>query len=513
MSNNSGIGTSLLVASLGTRFQEAILSDFFGIFDHRLASESDSSAASSASENQAGGPDKPLNLEFPVFQDESICTMVNENPADAGIERMGWTRVPAPQRQGAHSPAISPAAHMWSKMQKSASLCRRGWSAMDPSNKAAENSDQQLEYVSKKERAADLKQPPQWCSINEPVEISIGVQNPFRVPLVLKNLRLVAEIEEGASSVSEEKAGGSNSGNNGSDPVLIAPIDRLALEPLTAQTLRLRVVPLHTGTLRITGLRWELENTEGAVAPGAAMQLVHCVHIFQLRGKPLNDTRKNRAMGVRMADTRLMVTVVGRRPWIGATLEAPICGPPQQAAIAHGATRAQRRLILAGQLLQVQIKMKNFGDGAANYVSLVCGKPDLVVPQGIPAVGATSDTSLFLLSDSMPLDAGEEKDITLLIRAPSSPGTHDVNMMLEYCSEPSIPTDIGECLLSVVACIPAPPLPIFVVVVVVVVVELVVDSPHNSFWLSPQLPPPPLLLLPTLSLVIFQRPQVDVRFR
>ena len=62
------------------------------------------------------------------------------------------------------------------------------WLECDGStNEAAEHDYQQLQYVSRKERMADLRRPPQWCSVNEPVEISIDIRNPFRVPLVLKN--------------------------------------------------------------------------------------------------------------------------------------------------------------------------------------------------------------------------------------------------------------------------------------------------------------------------------------
>ena len=440
MKNCTGSSTSLLVASLGRHLQETILFDFFRIFDHAETSAIDAT----------GGPEKPLHLEFPVFQDESICTMVNENPSDEGSERLGWTCVPSPRQRDAPISPVQHAAQVWTKMQKSASLCRRGWSAMDPTNKGAENSDQQLEYVSKKERAADLKRPPQWCSINEPIEISVGVRNPFCVPLVLKNLRLVAEIEEGAPVAAEEKASCSSS-DGVKDRVQIIPVELLVLESHSTQTLRVRVVPLRTGTLRITGLRWELENTEETGQTGVSTRLVHCLHLFQLRGTPLNDSRKNRALGVRKADTRLLVTVVGRRPWIGATLETPICVPHQQTVTAQEVTSTNRTLIFAGQLLRVKVKLKNFGDGPAKYISLVCSKPELVVPQGVPAKGATLDTSLFILSELMPLNAGEEKGTTLLIRAPANAGVHDVNMMLEYCSEPSISTDLGELFFWVLS--------------------------------------------------------------
>ena len=196
MRNSNASQPSLLVSSLGKRFQESILSDFFRIFERHTDLDR------SQIEQHSGGPNKPLNLDFPQFLDESIRTMVNENPSATRSQRIGWSSVPLQPEQG--SPEMLRTTPVWSKMQKSASLCRRGWSAMDPTNEAAEHDYQQLQYVSRKERMADLRRPPQWCSVNEPVEISIDIRNPFRVPLVLKNLRLVAKIEEDASGVPEE---------------------------------------------------------------------------------------------------------------------------------------------------------------------------------------------------------------------------------------------------------------------------------------------------------------------
>ena len=52
---------------------------------------------------------------------------------------------------------------------------------------------------------------------------------------------------------------------------------------------------------------------------------IPCLHTFDLLGTKVHDTRDQRATGARRRDTRLDVTVVGPRPWIGLRLKDDTC--------------------------------------------------------------------------------------------------------------------------------------------------------------------------------------------
>lgn len=422
-------GSNLLVCGLSKATQSSILADMFLFFNTTTITTNNNDGSANAGASGAGGIDNPLDLSFPGFNDEFICTMVNENPSSkSGEEALGWSHVPTPKNRDAIDHQHT---HSWSKMQRAASRCRRGWTSMSPSMGNVDNSQEQLDYVSKKERAADLKRPPQWCSINEPIEVSLHISNPFALPLVLKNVKLIAEIESESKGVSEEKS-------SSSSQVKAILVDSLTLEENSRQRLHLRIVPLSVGILHVKGVRWELADTHSD-NKGTTPKTIHCVHKFQLRGTPMNDSRKNRAIGARLADTRLMISVVGPRPWIGASVEYSA-----GAQIAVDGKGSRRYVALPGQLLEVKLKLKNFGGDTAKYISLVCSRPGLVAPQNASIVGATSDTSLFILTDTAPLEAGEEKEISLLVRAPAIQGLENVYLMIEYSSEASIPTDIGK---------------------------------------------------------------------
>ena len=41
-----------------------------------------------------------------------------------------------------------------------------------------------------------------------------------------------------------------------------------------------------------------------------------------------------------------------------------------------------------------------------------------------------------------------EKIVSLMVRASDKPGVHDISMMIEYSSEPTIPIDIGKSFVT-----------------------------------------------------------------
>ncbi len=418
---------ALMLSLLGEKTQRIVLQDLFRVLLH--------SGESVAVESS-------YDLKFPRFDDESIRTMVNENPAETSATATGWSCVPTPSRR---FPSEMRRSEAWTRLRVAAAECRQGWSMMNRSG------PREPEYVSKKQRAADLQRPPQWCSMNEPVEISVLVRNPLRVSLTLMNVVLTAEmvVDEDADSKEQKEAASAG------ESLRVVPLARVVLAPETTHTLRLRVIPLQQGELRVNGLRWELccpafSSTSGkSVSPSR----IPCEHKFELPGKLLQDSRQNRARGARQPDTRLMVTVVGRRPWLGATLSAPSGdgegGGEKASNTESSSSGPQFARVMSGRLLNVALGLRNYGDGPAKYVSVSCGRPNLMVCKGVPVKAASDHGSLFELPElgASLTPAGHAK-VPLLFRAPLSPGKHEVKVMIEYSSEPTVPTDIGACVLS-----------------------------------------------------------------
>ena len=219
-----------------------------------------------------------------------------------------------------------------------------------------------------KEKQKDRASPPQWCSVKEPVEIDFVLHNPLDVEMHLKHILLSAHIDRDGGG-GEGRGGEKRSRGSSVDQasVELPTISQLTLPPKSNTTLRMRVVPLREGVLTIEGIQWRLcptsetpETPETSETVENNRNTILCLHDFDLLGEKLHDTRDHRAMGARAKDTRLQVTVVGPRPWVGLKLatQAEEEGGREEGNIVAN--------VVAGQLIQLSLTLTNLGDAPAH---------------------------------------------------------------------------------------------------------------------------------------------------
>ena len=446
----------VLMSELDERLQRIVMFDLFRIVGTNSHSNSTNDEQSPSELNSASSTATPPRKQIttmciPTVMDATLRTMVNENPSETSTLGTGWSCVPSPASTMVGLAAKR--ARSWEKLSASAAWCRRGWDIMREPRQHRDN----LEYVSTKQQAKDVTLPPQWCSINEPVEIDFVLKNPLSVKLCLRDITLVASVlnEEGGESEEGEKRSSSNT------DLQCDTLESLELGPNCDTVLRMRLVPLRVGILRVEGIQWCLgptsEDREGYSVPVGD---IPCLHMFELLGPRVHDTRDQRAMGARRRDTRLDVQVVGPRPWIGLHMTDDTHNGSGEGENNNNRGRSNSgsysgppppprpRVVSSGSLLPLTLTLMNYGDASAKYVTL--SSNCVVVPEGCTIASADGNASLFRLPIT-PLGPEETRVVRLTLRVPATTGIQDIYVMIEYSEEEDIPKDIGALFIVVVA--------------------------------------------------------------
>ena len=261
---------NVLISQLDERLQRIILFDLFRIVGSSMMREDKNSRATENDEEKSSatsGIKRINNMSIPTVSDPTLRTMVNENPSETSILGTGWSCIPSPEARGGKrsidihssdpnndSTTSAKRAKEWKKLISSAGWCRRGWEIMNPCTKNPDN----LDYTSHKQKQQDATLPPQWCSVNEPVEIDFILKNPLDVVLCIKNITLIAIIEKKKNNDQETETP-----TVPTTPSLQADmLDSLLLQPNSDTVLRMRVVPLIQGILKIQGISWNLGPSE-----------------------------------------------------------------------------------------------------------------------------------------------------------------------------------------------------------------------------------------------------------
>jgi hypothetical protein len=413
--------SQLLMSTLDPRAQGIIMRDLFRVVGAQRALNGDEEKCIKS-------------MCIPTVIDSTLHTRINENPSESSSNdnelihsNSGWSCIPIPTMSGRHPTAVR-RVNEWEKLISASAWCRRGWNIMKSPTQHRDN----LEYISTRERQIDESLPPQWCSVNEPVEIDFVLNNPLDVEIYLNDIVLTATIKR-------EDDSENNDGNN----LDLSTVSKLTLKPKSNTTLRMRVIPLSEGTLSIEGIQWRLCPTAGgpqATATAAMAKYgiseesrnntILCLHEFDLLGRKLHDTRDHRATGARAKDTRLQVTVVGPRPWIGLKL-----------ATSNQNDNDSIENVVAGQLISLSLTLTNLGDASAKYITLSSSSD--VVPRNVNITAANGNASLFRLPVT-PLNPNESRTVELILRAPISIGKQDIYVMIEYSTEDDIPNDISK---------------------------------------------------------------------
>jgi len=264
----------------------------------------------------------------------------------------------------------------------------------------------------------------------ESVAVKIVLSNPLDVPVSLTDVQLVAAME----------ASDSEPGTTLDAPTFDATIAKLlastessplrdfgelvvdslpvTLGPRETSTVLLRVCPLLTGRLKVSGLKWRLNGE------------VWATHEIDLPGPLLQDSLDHRATNARGPNTTLTFDVVDDLPWLALELQ----GLPDT--------------ILQGEVVQAVLKVRNVGRAPAHGLFVKSDAPWCYVGNApsfnpsdpaaspAPALMGASGTALEVL-DLLPV--GEEVMLPLWLRGVGG-GKQALHLLLQYGSrEPQKP--------------------------------------------------------------------------
>jgi len=141
-----------------------------------------------------------------------------------------------------------------------------------------------------------------WGGRDEPITVSVEVQNPLQISVTLTDLQVSASFDDTqASSSSSPSFSATGAGAGAAIPLETETIE-VHLAPLERKRLSLQIRPCRCGTLRVTGLRWRLfGQLWGSIS-------------FSAPGPLLQDTLEHRASRARGMDVKFVTRVVPELP-------------------------------------------------------------------------------------------------------------------------------------------------------------------------------------------------------
>jgi len=264
----------------------------------------------------------------------------------------------------------------------------------------------------------------------ESVTVKIVLSNPLDVAVSLTDVQLVAAMEASDSEPGTTLDAPTFDATiakllASTDPSPLRDFGELVVDSLsvtlgpreTTQVL-LRVCPLLTGRLVVSGLKWRLNGE------------VWATHEMDLPGPLLHDSLDHRATGARAPNTTLIFDVVDDLPWLALELQ----GLPDT--------------ILQGEVVQAVLKVRNVGRASAHGLFVKSDAPwcyvgkapsfDLNDPAAspAPALMGASGTALEVLDR---LAVGDEVMLPLWLRGVGG-GKQALQLLLQYGSrEPQKP--------------------------------------------------------------------------
>jgi len=280
----------------------------------------------------------------------------------------------------------------------------------------------------------------------EAVTVGVVLVNPLDIPVTMAELQLVASLDRGeAADAAPAKAVDLNAFDahlvqlrDPQAPVLglslVVDTQTVTLGPRQRAKVLVRVCPLESGAMVISGLKWRLQDQ------------VWTRHALDLPGPLLHDTLEHRAAASRAPNTSLWFDVREDMPW----LTAEVVHLPES--------------LLQGQIAQASIKISNMGRAAAGTILAkssaswfqIGAEPSVAGPDCFASPAAallgTSGTLVQVRLPGGELSAGAHTEIPIWVRGVGG-GKQTVRVVLQYSPAGSSSRAVRYVRLSCEVCV------------------------------------------------------------
>mmetsp|Transcript_3605 Transcript_3605/g.4808 ORF Transcript_3605/g.4808 Transcript_3605/m.4808 type:complete len:1429 (+) Transcript_3605:67-4353(+) len=272
--------------------------------------------------------------------------------------------------------------------------------------------------------------------VGEAIVIGFSIQNPLDIPISLEAMQLVASLTGKEEDNGKEGEGESSSRSKcvlahefddevnssflnetveGSSAIILDNRD-IHLDPRQRVEINLRICPLKSGKLTISGLRWKLNGK------------IWSLFSFALQGQLLQDSLEHRAQGERSENTLLSFDILNHLPWISFEMDDEL-----------------QETILQGEVVKYNCSIRNVGRVATSEMLLKSNVPWVYIGKE-PKMSADFDhqgespssnligCSGTLMKLDQVLESGDKMVLPIWIRGVGG-GKQVIKLLLQYTSQ------------------------------------------------------------------------------
>ncbi|XP_067001319.1 trafficking protein particle complex subunit 8 isoform X2 [Anabrus simplex] len=239
--------------------------------------------------------------------------------------------------------------------------------------------------------------------VGEPVSVQMRLCNPLRTALPLQQLQLLWNLELQPGKVIEPRSAQAHA----------QCLDTLLLPPDSTQDVVLSIVPQCVGTLHILGVSYRLVSPLPEPGPLASPSVEHGT--LSVTGKQVftpRSVKQVRGGKESVVDKRLQIVITPSAPCLQVNF------------------RGLNSEMLCGELQQVTVEFCNVGNAALTGLRVATSTPALFVLHGPTSNYGGCRVSTIPLKK--PLEPGHMHSVPLWLRAPDTPGSATLDMLVYY---------------------------------------------------------------------------------
>ena len=293
-------------------------------------------------------------MKLPIFYDNELTVLILENAIeDKKFLEEPWSFSAQPRRGNSNTTYnVNTLDEAWEDCEDAIERLDGGWKALQKPK---------LPKLKKKSINQEGKAP-QWCSIAETVTVIVYCRNPLEHDLKIVNMSLNVKYD------------GQNDQNQ-NENIELFPIPTILIRPMDKISVELKFRPLKEGLIRVLGLKYELEGLT------VNAERIKCQHMFDIKGRLLNNNRQNASTGAREVDVRNLIDVVGFRPYLAATIDLKINTDKTR----------------SGEISSGSFNLKNIGKVPINTLSIFCNESSFLMLDNHAIQGTNDDGVLYKL--------------------------------------------------------------------------------------------------------------------
>lgn len=260
-------------------------------------------------------------------------------------------------------------------------------------------------------------------AVDEPVHLSIELDNPLRIPLPLSKIKLIWAFNKDGETISNEIMSENSLAESSSIDTTV--VDKIVLQPMSKQRIVLSCTPTKTGDLKILGISYNLLNPNGVTDQPVANPsiVIHGKRLFEIRGPKLKNVKEKPGAIMYGVDYRLEMNVVDKAPFMQVTFSKISAD------------------MLCGEMQRLVVTLKNIGNAPLTNIYVSSTNPKLFCLEN--QLNQIADTKIIKISSpvtkiNLPLsnngllNIGETFKMPLWIRAPADKGSHRLDLLFYY---------------------------------------------------------------------------------